>query len=64
MSNKCSIPSSDGQFRNNELHLNVFWGVQMDIERFNYVDIVFRKYHMGILRPEIKAKEDDTKVIK
>jgi len=30
----------------------------MDLERYNYADIVFRKFRMGILRQEIQAAEN------
>lgn len=30
----------------------------MDIERYNFADIVFRKFRMGILRQEIQAAEN------
>ena len=64
LTHKISIPSPDGQYKYSELNLGVFWGVQMDIERFNYVDIVLRKYKMGILQQEIQKAEATKTVIK
>ena len=64
LSNKAAVPSKDGQFRNNVMHLNVFWGVQMDIERYNYVDILFRKQRQGILYQEIQERENNKVITK
>lgn len=36
----------------------------MDIERYNYVDILFRKYKMGILQNEVREAEQSKTTIK
>lgn len=46
------------------MYLNVFWGVQMDIERYNYVDILLRKQRQGTLFQEIQEKENNKTFVK
>lgn len=53
LTNKCAIPSVDGIFKHNIFHFNVFWAIQMDVERFNYFDVLLRKSRLGTLETEI-----------
>merc|ERR1712070_44743 len=64
LSYKSSIPSQDGEYKKNVVELNVFWAVQMDIERYNYVDIILRKLKMGKLHEEITERENSKVVVK
>jgi hypothetical protein len=50
-----------GNYKESKVELNVIWGVQFDIEYYNYYDIVLRKLRMGILANEIKQKQDGKK---
>lgn len=52
----CSIPDINGIYKQAKVELNCLWCVQMDIERYNYVDCVLRRLRMGILREEQKDK--------
>ena len=64
LSFKSSIPSQDGDYKKNVVEMNVFWAVQMDIERYNYVDIILRKLKMGKLHDDIKEKENNRNIMK
>jgi hypothetical protein len=56
LSSKCSIPDKNGDFKAARCEMDIIYNVQQDVELYNYVDIVFRKYWMGILFDEIKRK--------
>ena len=55
LTRKCSIPDRNGEYKEGKCELDVIYAVQMDIELYNYVDIVLRKNKMGILEAEMKA---------
>jgi hypothetical protein len=61
LTRKCSIPDKSGDYKEGRCELNVIHAVQMDIEMYNYWDILMRKFRMGILRTEIANKENKTK---
>ena len=54
LTRQCSIPDLQGNYKESKVELNVIWGVQFDIEYYNYYDIVLRKLRMGILAYEMK----------
>ena len=55
LTRKCSIPDRNGEYKEGRCELDVIYAVQMDIELYNYVDVVLRKLRMGILVQEVKA---------
>lgn len=61
LTRKCSIPDKSGDFKLARCELDVIHAVQMDIEMFNYVDVLLRKYFMGRLASDVKAKSDNKK---
>lgn len=61
LTRKCSIPDKSGDYKEGRCELNVIHAVQMDIEMYNYWDIVLRKLRMGILRQDITDKENKNK---
>jgi hypothetical protein len=56
LTRKCAIPDRNGDYKEGRCELDVIYSVQMDIELYNYVDVVLRKHKMGILVDEMKAK--------
>jgi len=62
LTRKCSIPDKSGDYKEGRCELNVIHAVQMDIEMYNYWDIIMRKLRLGILRQDIKDKENKNKV--
>lgn len=61
LTRKCSIPDKSGDFKLARCELDVIHAVQMDIEMYNYVDVLLRKYFMGRLVSDVKAKSDKKK---
>jgi len=53
LSAKCSIPDKNGDFKSALCEMNIIFNVQQDVEVYNYVDIILRKYWMGTLRTEM-----------
>ena len=49
----CSIPNSNGDYKESKVEMNVIYAVQFDIELYNYVDMVLRKLRMGRLDAHI-----------
>jgi len=62
LTRKCSIPDKGGDYKEGRCELDVLYAVQMDIEIYNYVDIVLRKVRMGILQDEMKFKAKGSNV--
>lgn len=52
LTRSCSIPNTNGVFKDGKVELDVIYAVQFDIELYNYVDIVLRKLKMGKLYQE------------
>ena len=55
LTRKCSIPDRNGEYKEGRCELDVIHAVQMDIDLYNYVDIVLRKLRMGILLIEMRS---------
>ena len=55
LTRQCSIPDINGDYKEGKCYLNVIYAVQMDIDLYNYVDVVLRKLRMGILMDEQRA---------
>lgn len=56
LTRKCAIPDKSGDYKEGKCDLDVIYAVQMDIELYNYVDIVLRKNKLGILLDQMKTK--------
>lgn len=54
---KCAIPSKSGEFKEGRVEFDIVQAVAMDVEVYNFVDIVLRKYRMGKLWDEMLKKE-------
>ena len=54
---KVSIPSINEVFNEAECHWDLFYSIQMDIENYNYVDILLTKSNEGHLNEEERKNE-------
>jgi len=61
LTRKAAIPDRNGDNKESKCELDVIFAVQMDIELYNYVDVVLRKLRLGRLQDEIKAKHEKDK---
>jgi len=59
MSSKCAIPAKNGEFKEGKVEFNIIQAVAMDVEVYNFIDIVLRKLRMGKLWDEMASKEKD-----
>mmetsp|Transcript_8089 Transcript_8089/g.13582 ORF Transcript_8089/g.13582 Transcript_8089/m.13582 type:complete len:254 (+) Transcript_8089:1402-2163(+) len=57
LSRKCTVPHHTGDIKQAQIHFNILFGLQMDIELYNYVDILFRDFRAGHLDRHLNAKE-------
>lgn len=58
LTKSCSIPDSNGDFKESKVELNIIHAVQWDMEYYNYIDVVLRKLRMGTLAQSITDKEN------
>lgn len=49
LTRKCSVPDRSGDIKQSLCDFNILFSIQMDIELYNYCDVVFRDYHAGKL---------------
>jgi len=61
LTKKASIPDRGGDYKEGKVELDIIYAVQMDIELYNYTDIVLRKLRMGILKDELRKKASGKK---
>lgn len=47
LSRKCAVPDKSGDVKLNSCDFNILYAIQMDIETYNYADIVFHVYRQG-----------------
>ena len=57
LTSKCAIPSTSGEFKEGIVDFDIIYAVAMDVEYYNFIDIVLRKYRMGKLWDEMLQKE-------
>lgn len=57
LTRQCSFPDLNGNQKMSIVEMNVVCAVQLDIEIYNYIDVVLRKIRMGTLLNEIRSKE-------
>jgi len=49
LSRKCAVEDKSGDIKIATLDFNILYAIQMDIENYNYIDMVFRDYRAGKL---------------
>lgn len=54
---KTSIPSTTDVYNEGKVHLNIIYWIQMDIENYNYISVVFHDWRNGRLTDEVKKRE-------
>ena len=47
LTRKCSVPDKGGDIKQSSCDFNVLYGIQMDIELYSYIEIVFKDYRSG-----------------
>lgn len=57
LSRKCSIPDISGDVKLSKVDFNVMYAIQMDIENYNYIDIILRDFNSGNLTQANLLKE-------
>lgn len=57
LAKQSSFPDLNGDSKNSIVEINVLRAVQLDLEMYNYFDVVLKKLKMDLLREEIKMKE-------
>ena len=58
----CSIPDPNGDYKESIVEMNVVHAVLQDIDLYNYIDIILRKFRMGTLATEVKYIENNSTV--
>ena len=53
LTRKCSIPDKNGDIKDGSCDFNVLFSVQMDIELYSYLEILFRDYRSGKIGAEV-----------
>lgn len=49
LTRKCSVPDKTGDIKQSSCDFNILYAVQMDIELYNYIDILLKDYKSGKL---------------
>lgn len=57
LTRKCSVPNKSGDLKQSLVNFNIMYSIQMDIELYNYCDILFRDYFSGKLNHPNKIKK-------
>lgn len=57
LTRKCSVPDKSGDIKLNRCDFNILFNVQMDIELYNYFEILMRDYNQGLLTQENLDKD-------
>ena len=53
LTRKCSVPDKGGDIKESLCDFNVLYSLQMDIELYSYIEIVFKDYRSGKMAQEI-----------
>jgi len=56
LTRKCSVPAQTDDIKLARCDFNVLYAVQMDIELYNYTEILFSEYRAGKLRGSFSGK--------
>ena len=59
MQRKASIPAVTNVNHEAMCHWDIFYQVQMDIENYNYIDLVLKQYFEGNLTEEVRRQENE-----
>lgn len=57
LTRKCSVPDRSGDIKLARCDFNILYNIQMDIELFNYFEILMKDYQTGQLTPENLEKD-------
>ena len=57
LSRKCSIPDTSGDVKQSKVDFNVMYAIQMDLENYNYIDIILKEFNNGNLTQANLIKE-------
>lgn len=57
LTRKCSVPDRSGDIKLNRCDFNILFNLQMDIELYNYFEILMRDYRQGALTQENLEKD-------
>ena len=63
LTRKCSVPDRSGDIKLARCDFNILYNIQMDIELFNYFEILMKEYQTGQLTPE-NLERDKKKFMK
>jgi len=61
LTRKCSVPDRSGDIKLSTCDFNILYYVQMDIEMYNYVDILLHDYRSGKLTDSSSKKKKLTR---
>ena len=61
MQRKTSIPSTSDVYNEGRCYWNIIYAIQMDIENFNYMSIVFAEWRAGKLTEEERKRRHHSK---
>jgi hypothetical protein len=56
LSAKCAIPDKNGDFKMGKCEIEILFNVFLDVKLYNFIDVILRKYFMGILEEELRKK--------
>jgi len=59
LTRKCSVPSKCGDIKQASCDFNILYNCQMDIETYNYIDILLHDYRAGRLNSKGKKDEEE-----
>ena len=55
LTRKCSVPDKNGDVKESSCDFDVLFAVQMDIELYSYLEVLFKDYRSGKVAVEIAA---------
>jgi len=58
LTRKCSVPDKNGDIKDSSCDFSVLYSIQMDIELYTYLEILFRDFRSGKISADmVSAKE-------
>jgi len=61
LTRKCSVPDKSGDIKQSSCDFNILYAVQMDIEFYNYIDLLLKDYKSGKLAHDQNEKKNQAK---
>ena len=61
LTRKCSVPDKSGDIKQSTCDFNVLYALQMDIELYTYLEMLFRDYRSGKIAEELRQAKDKKK---